>query len=92
MRQRRPDQLCIRDLAASEKNGRLDYHPDLNPLLPPPKQQWLVESGGLAPLYGLSRTTKQSRWASYGPVRGRSAMIVPTAARIERLLVCRSSC
>jgi hypothetical protein len=29
--------LCIRDLAAGEKNGRLGYHPDLNPLLPPPK-------------------------------------------------------
>jgi hypothetical protein len=29
--------LCIRDLAAREKNGRLGYHPDLNPLLPPAK-------------------------------------------------------
>jgi len=25
--------LCIRDLAANEKNGRLGYHPDQNPLL-----------------------------------------------------------
>jgi len=31
--------LCIRDLAAGEKNGSLGYHPDLNPLLLPPKQQ-----------------------------------------------------
>jgi hypothetical protein len=30
---------CIRDLAAGEKNGRLGNHPDLNPLVPPPKQQ-----------------------------------------------------
>jgi hypothetical protein len=29
--------LCIRDLAAGEKNGRLGYHPDLNPMLPTPK-------------------------------------------------------
>ena len=29
--------LCIRGLTAGEKNGRLGYHPDLNPLLPPPK-------------------------------------------------------
>jgi hypothetical protein len=29
--------LCIRDLAAGEKNGRLGYHPDLNPMLPPRK-------------------------------------------------------
>jgi hypothetical protein len=29
--------LCIRDLAAGEKNGRLGYHPDQNPLLPPTK-------------------------------------------------------
>jgi hypothetical protein len=29
--------LCIRDLAANEKNGRLGYHPDLNPLIPPGK-------------------------------------------------------
>jgi hypothetical protein len=31
--------LCIRGLAAGEKKGRHGYHPDLNPLLPPPKQQ-----------------------------------------------------
>jgi hypothetical protein len=29
--------LCIRDLAAGEKNGRLGYHPDPNPMLPTPK-------------------------------------------------------
>jgi len=29
--------LCIRDLTANEKNGRLGYHPDQNPLLPPGK-------------------------------------------------------
>jgi hypothetical protein len=29
--------LCIRDLAAGEKNGRLGYHPDLNPMLPTSK-------------------------------------------------------
>jgi hypothetical protein len=29
--------LCIRDLQAGEKNGRLGYHPDLNPMLPTPK-------------------------------------------------------
>jgi hypothetical protein len=29
--------LCIRDLAAGEKNGRLGYHPDENPMLPPGK-------------------------------------------------------
>jgi hypothetical protein len=31
--------LCIREPAAGEKSGRLGYHPDLNPLLPPTKQQ-----------------------------------------------------
>jgi len=29
--------LCIRDLQVGEKNGRLGYHPDLNPMLPTAK-------------------------------------------------------
>jgi hypothetical protein len=29
--------LCIRDLQAGEENGRLGYHPDVNPMLPAPK-------------------------------------------------------
>jgi hypothetical protein len=51
---------CESDLENSppaEKNGRLGYHPDLNP--PPATEAGVpVERGGLAPLYGLSRTTK----------------------------------
>jgi hypothetical protein len=29
--------ICVRDLAAGERNGRLGYHPDVNPLPAPAK-------------------------------------------------------